>query len=84
MVWDRPVNIPEAVPITYTLSINSSDPGVTFRPFVVPDETQLSAPLLSDFLDTGRCVVVMLYLVASVPGAEDSEPAFLARDALCM
>ena len=77
------MNIPEEVPVTYTLTINSSDPRVTFGSFSVRDRTRLSIPLLGDFLATGQCVVVMLYLVASVPGAEDSEPAFLARDALC-
>ena len=81
--WNRPTNVPAEVPVTYTLTINSSASDPVIQRSFVSSEAQISTRFFDRvYVETEECVTVMFSVVASVAGGEDSAAAVLL-ESLC-
>ena len=62
--WDRPTNVPDRVPVTYQVEINST--GGSGMNFVnITTLTSLSVHFLEELLTTGQCVMFDFFVRAS-------------------
>ena len=67
--WDRPDNVPGEVPVTYQVTVNSTNENVTSLYFPTINETFVSLQLLQDQLlndsASGDCIMFEFYVSGS-------------------